>query len=1255
MASRVVIAASWAPRTLAGKIGSRLFGAKAVRVQPSPVLYDMATGPLAQHSALAPIRIAFKAGEALCGLAEEGSSRGPDKESLQKAQPDRSPLARLLANRLDRAASCLSDLGIDVETQRQAALQASEDELNFRTGEAALLCLSAIDSHLDGVNATTEDRIGSRDRKLVSTLVSLAAQWAFEPCLLEYDSALKRWSLGHKDGTSVQRIKELDSSHDSPHSASAGRDAAEKALTESTKTLQTLLLTVAQLLSRGGELRLVQHIPTQILQSRQPLVAHILGAALRLVHGPRLAASSTDSAQEQTPRALLGLLLRSLPPDTLLASLSAAGTSHSETTDDASPPPFVRQASARLLSAQLLRPEGVTALLATVFGTDGAHHHRNNGRQLEQLATLLTSPPPKFDRQTFILQHTMPVIFQHTRQSTPAAPVFATAAAYTLSRLFSGSDRELATRILTLNVWAPLLRCPPQPTPQSLLLTPADELSASMAALRSLVVNSPETTDWLLFLIEPVLDRVWDLLLVLQSGVQATIAEVNQHTDSIEATKALASATDVVAAWFGVASEAAIVGFHRKLCLRPSPADKRPRLIFKILQGRPELWWDVPPTSSASAVDVASLLNDLRMPGSEGDQHGQGNGAPLALLQAMQGETFGAQSWPEIFVKVLSDTARNSVAAALLSSLLEHYLGSKSSAESQVGGSEDSLLLLHNIVLILDSFGEGLVKDDPEKALRFVSLCLIGTAVPQALSESEATEARPPLIGTSADDAMPFIQARPQGTTGILGDLQEATASSDETIDLTSPAHSPGSAWKDDEVDVDLSRTALELLLSILEKHPGMTPQTSPLLLVIGRSLSNPRLTTQPDEDLRRVLSEARLVLLARGQMNGTAETQDMPIIETPSAKAQRSVEKTYQEALALLQDPIIPVRAHGLVLLRDLIATANDKGSRPTAASEGEALRQSVGRKIQAFVEIFMEAIRDEESYLYLNAVQGVKEAILWDRAQLKLVVAQYSRPTHTGKTGWDRAEVDFRLRLGESLLQAVQRLESAGAMYVDELAIPLCDGLANSSFPTTLRSSFLSLLGTCIEAFPLAMATRGHAKRLAEATIDILRIETTSYVADREDPDNVATPQQSKYPMAPGSDDAVGLDTTYPQLRRGALLLLSLLIRGGRHQVEDDTEAANDELRLRGERDVSLTRLCLPGGAVLGAVTEDAVVGRALDTSELLFRSDLVSSCRVVVKYVEAHDGDPLVRHQSGEVSAELDAFELAMVHRGLTNASV
>lgn len=129
------------------------------------------------------------------------------------------------------------------------------------------------------------------------------------------------------------------------------------------------------------------------------------------------------------------------------------------------------------------------------------------------------------------------------------------------------------------------------------------------------------------------------------------------------------------------------------------------------------------------------------------------------------------------------------------------------------------------------------------------------------------------------------------------------------------------------------------------------------------------------------------------------------------------------KEALRSLEEPILPIRAHGLVTLKQLVMSKTP----------------GVEEKLPAIINMFLTQIHDEDryvihihiiliyfdscanpndSYIYLNAIKGLSAMtdIYADQVLCQLV----SHYTCEGKE-------DMRLRVGEALLQTIYRCGKA------------------------------------------------------------------------------------------------------------------------------------------------------------------------------------------------------------------------------------
>ena len=128
----------------------------------------------------------------------------------------------------------------------------------------------------------------------------------------------------------------------------------------------------------------------------------------------------------------------------------------------------------------------------------------------------------------------------------------------------------------------------------------------------------------------------------------------------------------------------------------------------------------------------------------------------------------------------------------------------------------------------------------------------------------------------------------------------------------------------------------------------------------------------------------------------------------------------TYQKALTLLQDPLLPVRAHGLLLLRQLASSKSPSSKDPTKLAP--ALDPAL---VPGVLSIFLQSVQDEDSYIFLNAVQGLAAMVDgFGKEVLRGLVADYVRGLdRVGAEALDQGEVGLRVRVGEGLGQVVRR----------------------------------------------------------------------------------------------------------------------------------------------------------------------------------------------------------------------------------------
>lgn len=209
----------------------------------------------------------------------------------------------------------------------------------------------------------------------------------------------------------------------------------------------------------------------------------------------------------------------------------------------------------------------------------------------------------------------------------------------------------------------------------------------------------------------------------------------------------------------------------------------------------------------------------------------------------------------------------------------------------------------------------------------------------------------------------------------------------------------------------------------------------TPLLSLIFNSLDS-FAASDTSELVPPLAREAKMVLSLRRASSFAAASPSSTAADDPLA-ASRS---TYQEALKLLQDPLLPVRAQGLALLKSLIS------SRSAFLTTDPAL-------LPALVDIFIQALEDDDSFLYLSAIQGLSSMVdMYGKQVIGRLVKIYRGGAagedglkEVGKGEKGRRELDKRLRMGEALVGVVQRAGEALGMFGESSRARLCCSLAD------------------------------------------------------------------------------------------------------------------------------------------------------------------------------------------------------------------
>ncbi|KAG9128193.1 hypothetical protein FRC07_003743 [Ceratobasidium sp. 392] len=439
---------------------------------------------------------------------------------------------------------------------------------------------------------------------------------------------------------------------------------------------------------------------------------------------------------------------------------------------------------------------------------------------------------------------------------------------------------------------------------------------------------------------------------------------------------------------------------------------------------------------------------------------------------------------PAHFAKLLKSLERKDVASALFVRILNEY-----QIAQRMKSVPLRLMLFLRLVLELQQKLGSSVLTEPEHILQFVA---------HAIEPQQ-------------------IVPEPSSVDRRMGGLRIVGADSDDEND-------PETIQEQDE----MALTAVTLLLSILEVNENLSTNSSPLLAMIYDYLEP--LTSSEDESLRTVSREARLVLISRRSLSDSLSS---------TTNVERSDLETYQEALRLIQDPILPVRAHGLHMLRQLVVPPKAPKGVPTTP-----LPELDPALVPGILDIFLQSVQEEDSFVFLNAVQGLSAMVdRLGREILQSLLRIYAGGIEAGRQ-MERAELDKRVRVGEVLVQVVRRCGDALGLHTDMIVPPLFRVIRAEGLPTILRSSALSVLAQCVETSPAALTP--WLNDILSGMIDILQIESVRASpltrAAREEPrlDTTKTAIDEEIDARPQN-----VDSKSPPFRRSALLCFALVVR--------------------------------------------------------------------------------------------------------------
>ncbi|PKI85735.1 hypothetical protein MVES1_000271 [Malassezia vespertilionis] len=1099
--------------------------------------------------------------------------------------------------------------------------------LQRTTGWYALWCIEMLHTSLLHTSTVAPDnpqpapQLSTRNLAMLKQLISMCFAWLIVPLTDQYDTAYAEMY----PAMASTSIVELPT-----------QDTAERTMID----LAAVAHVFALLFHKGthdiahSALPLSSTAQTDIAVLLQRVyLADVLRVLIRLAYGP-----SPESGKNvrETAREELDTVLGALPTMTALGALRSvplpsALSQRRDAKRAPRIPPFVRTQSGRLLSMQLLRPEGVRSLLIGMLGAnendmlsgdigDEVDEGDTSFMRLDGVTRLLTVPPKSMLVRAYYLEiipHVLSVLDPVVPPGvTPVHGMHRRAAAFTLMRMVE-RDADAVAQALH----APLFDVLGKDATQ------ADEarVDRALRLLGAAVLLAPPSPDLLDFLVSPLVVRLLSLDTFLRRADANRVVPESERRHTTQ----LHEVDNVLHTWI-------------RLAPTHSTADALIHAVAASLAPTHPFQWQlgahgavlVEGTAGVEHLDLQRLLQYSSLSLDQLSKQLNADDTPTLPTHLVQSLDFCID--PARISTLLHEGKRMDIGSAVLLAALEQYGRTQTQSMSHLTVGDTSVAELERrsvyylqmVGQLFDVFGPKLLEGDIDRVLHFIDFAC-STCAKRSSSEQR-----------NALDTLMHIQ---------------------DEASMEVPEH-----------DNELLTTALNLFLSLLEGHPELTLATVPMLQVLLHKIEPMR--DAASEELRALSQEVVLLLSARHQAQTT--------INAPSRPKYMDV---YHEALQYLQDPILPVRAYGLTLLAQLVS----KDTAHHGQVYGTALDPAL---LPAIFDLLVHAVQDDESFLYLNAVKGLAQMTAhWREAVLQPLVAIYvggdksnsqlARALHYGQQLTQR-ETDKRLRIGEALLQVLQFCGEAIAPMctfpsfsprltsVPIFVQPLLTAVRNPMFSASLRSSFISILGTCIEILPLAMATSGASREIVALCKDLVALEmvhrpvqplkkskvcahvsgmdthgdTVMRQVDSDDSDDERLAQMEREQRA-----GIDTDPKLPQLRRSALLLLAVMLRATRHQLDAFMEAQ----RSCSMQGASLSQLRLPGGSMLPD-TGGGIPKQVAPPTPLVSMA-AAHGLITVVLHAAQEDVDEVVRQQAQDCVEEERLLEAAYAQAHMGGASL
>ncbi|CCJ31077.1 unnamed protein product, partial [Pneumocystis jirovecii] len=286
----------------------------------------------------------------------------------------------------------------------------------------------------------------------------------------------------------------------------------------------------------------------------------------------------------------------------------------------------------------------------------------------------------------------------------------------------------------------------------------------------------------------------------------------------------------------------------------------------------------------------------------------------------------------------------------------------------------------------------------------------------------------------------------------------------DNFIDFTSPSinnlHKLVGNNLDSEIteeDVNIVMISLNILNVILVDNPKLSEKDISILNTIHNELMY--MAENSIESLKICAKDLNILVKSCLIFPVTSDQSKNSLTE--------NLKEKYNKAIRYIYDQLVPIRAQGILLLKEIIETKD-----PII-------------DVNEVLNILIGLLKDDDSFVYLNAISCLScLANNHGNYIVKQLLNEYANVS--------KYKLDERIRIGDVLFKIIQYLgKMINNKISDSIATTMLDILTCSTNDIRLRSSALNLLGAACNYSFYGMGQ--WCFRALESSIDILNFEKT------------------------------------------------------------------------------------------------------------------------------------------------------------------